>query len=213
MFDSSMVFFNTQKVTTKHVHGDYVRKAGNEEANEAFTRWMCEESPWRHYILNDDWHQLMNGGAIIDTQACGSANVLTICKLLRTKYEDTWRVPIWLNLVQKGVHPMIALIYSNNTNYNQSSASHTHNSSLYVPDTKKQMKNLFVDKIPRTDGWHCSAVIGVGFQGTGIIPVRAAEPKKVRKPDGWGGYVETTEAGDPSKLVETLKELEREYRK
>lgn len=214
MFRGSMVFFNTQKVTENNQTGSstHLRKAGNEEANEAFTRWMCEESPWRHLILNDDWHQLMTGGAIIDTKAGGSANLLTICKLLRTKYEDTWRVPIWFDLVQKGVHPMIALIYSNNTNQNQSAHYHTHNSSLYVPTTPKMMENLFVDKMPKTRGWTCSDVIG-GGSSTGLIPTKAAEPKKIRKPDGWGGYVETTEPGDPNKLIETLKELEREYRK
>jgi hypothetical protein len=217
MFKDSMVFFNTQTVDPlgngKSDSGGYLRKDGNAEANEAFTKWMCEESPWRDYILNDDWHQVMEGGAIIDTQACGSNNLLTICKLLRTKYEDTFRVPIWYNLVQKGVHPMIALIYSNNTNSNQNAYSHTHNSSLYVPTTPQQMELLFQDKIPKCDkGWDCKEVLG-GGSSVGLIPTKAAAPKKIKKPDGWGGYIETTEAGDPSELIETLKKLEKEYRK
>lgn len=230
MFKKSMVFFNTQKETKKTpVNNEgasscYTRKVSPQEAAEAFTKWMCEESPWRDYILNDDWRQVVHGGAIIDTKACGRNNLLAICKLLRTKYEDTWRVKTWHDLTQKGVHPMVALIVSQCVHNNLQGSNygggkyfpyHTHNSCFYAPLNEEQMEALFQDPIPKCDtNWTCAAVLKQSeCRESPYFNLAGVQTKKVKVPDGWGGYIMKDEPGNMDDYIESLKELERKFRK
>jgi hypothetical protein len=138
-YNGRHLFFNTIKNTY-----------ADPEAFQALCRWMKDKSPVRRFILNETYESMYHGGIIVDCTRCPSNVLLWICKVFRAAYEDTWRIPIWHKLVEKGVHPMVALCYSQCVNSKWADNRGTTHCSVFVPPmTKDEMKKLFIDHLPQ----------------------------------------------------------------
>jgi hypothetical protein len=223
----------------RHLHFNTIKNIyDNKEAFEAFCRWMKDKSPVRKFILNENYESMYHGGIIIDCTRCPSAALLWICKAFRAAYEDTWRIPIWYELVNEGVHPMLAMCYSQCVTANWADyGSTTHGSCMAPPTTKEHMKRLFIDHIEQKkpdpnevevdddydeddyywegSKWDTPSVFRPGvasYRWSPNIFYLPDKGKKQKVPDGWGGYIEKAVKLDAKEVAKELKKLEKEYK-
>jgi hypothetical protein len=198
-----------------------------EKLVEKFFTYICQESPLRNFVLNNDnLKQMINGGVIIDCKAAGSNATLWLCKTLRYAVEDPSRVKHWSDLVDAGVHPMLALCVASCVNsqlYDQGTS--THCSTFIPPATKEDMKRLFVDHLPNATSWETeyfkgfvtANVFGTAPGGYGyrwdkhLLPISKYGRATEKVPDGWGGYTLKPVVASIKKLAKDLIELQKEY--
>lgn len=201
------------------------------EANRAFVSWMCRESPWSVFVLNkDDLDELCNCGAIFDCDASGPKIAYVFAKTMRYTNEDTWRVPIWYELVsQFGVNPMMALIACSclTPSWGQQAMS-THNSTLTNPNTIEELRAVLTAKFPtvsrpfkRIDGegnphdsfdlfYPCPKASGSMFYAKPGTLIQAPKKKQEKVSDGWGGYAYKLVAESHEDFANHLKQLTKE---
>lgn len=199
-----------------------------EKLVKKFFTYICQESPLRNFVLNNDnLEQMLNGGVIIDCKAAGSNATLWLCKTLRYAVEEPFRVKHWSDLVDEGVHPMLALCVASCVNsrlYDQKAM--THCSTFQPPKNEEEMKGLFVDHLPNATSWQIGSDTGFSTAsvfGTKpkdvygymwdkhLLPLSKPGHATEKVPDGWGGYTLKPVVASIEKLAEDLIELQKEY--
>jgi hypothetical protein len=216
--DEPFVFVNDTKLSKNQSEEALVRK---------YYKYICQESPFRNFVLNNDnIDQLVNGGAIIDCRAAGSNETLWICKAMRYPVEEPYRVKYWDELTTFGVHPMLALcVASCVTPKFTDSGGQTHASVFCPPTTKEELKALFVDHLPDAKNWYtrsdtdfCTTRVFVSTSNLmwnrweqHILPLPKHGGIQKKVPDGWGGYTMITQEASVKDVAEELIKLQKEY--
>jgi len=202
---------------------------GGDAEERAFVEYICQWSPVRNFIINcDKIDELMNGGVVIDCLAAGSAVTLWICKTLRILYEEKYRRPLWTEMVKAGVHPMLALNFAMCATVDlRDQRQTTHNSSM-LPVSKRDIPALLVDHLPDAGEWKTGSDTrqvfpvdkkgratyggyGSGWNENHDLPLSKEGGRKIKVPDGWGGYTEKTEAADIDSMAKAMLELQKEF--
>lgn len=200
------------------------KNSSSEKLVRKYFKYLCQESPVRNFVLNNDnFEQLINGGAIIDCLAAGSDATLWLCKAMRYPVEEPYRVKHWNTLVTLGVHPMLALCVASCVNADFcDTGGATHASVFYPPKTKDHLNNLFVDHLPDSTGWNNAGFVtsrvfmpkstGVGHGWYNhLLPIPDQGGIKEKVPDGWGGYTLKPKMVSLEEVAEKLLELQKEF--
>jgi hypothetical protein len=193
----------------------FVKK--DEEANRAFLAWMKDKSPFRNFILNDDVNDMYEGAYLIDG-ICGPDNMMYLVKAFRMTIEDVHRIPFWYEMVKRGVHPMLAFLTANVVDENNGRGGSTHNTVMYEPKDKKELRKIFVDHVPSDKGdWTSTAVFNMVQADWGardsVLPLDRGGVKTEKVPDGWGGYTTRSIKVSVDTIAEDLVKLQKEVMK
>lgn len=214
------------------------RKVGEEEHHREFMKYLAQENPvGRQFIINkDDLSSIYEGGIVIDARRAGHNRTLWLGKAFRYCNEEPYRVEHWIKLVEKGVHPLVAMIsasiYTQNGSFTDAGLF-THAQVFANPESIEALSEaLFVKKfndlknyseIGRKPKEDTSTVFwarqwkgdGYGFRPEnkrGIIE-NCLKERREKVSDGWGGYIEKKTPGDFNCLVEHLQKLTSEAEK
>lgn len=151
---------------------------------------------------------------MIDVEAAGNAALLFICKAFRMMQEDQFRIPLWYEMVKRGVHPGLALcvcqcVRPTLKDYGWA----THNTCAVPPKNVEQLKCWFADTVYHRDSWEAiSCIYGrkIAAWSPHLLPI-SPNGRLIKVPDGWGGYTKKEEPQTLDALTEDLLKLQKEY--
>lgn len=204
-------------MTTLEVQQPKLRKE-----NRKFILWMTTESPFSVFVLNkDNEKDLVEHGVIFDSAAAGHKVSYFFAKALRFISEDTFRVKVWYDLTEKGVHPMTAFIACNLVNGSYAISKNTHNTVCCDPFTIEQLKGALTlrfdfdgnKKLKRSSDhnsfdllWYTPSEGYWNGRHGDLFGTPKSRQEKVS--DGWGGYTYKT-IGGRDEWIKKLKDLTR----
>lgn len=188
------------------------RNASYEKEYQIFMEYLAKENPvGRQFIINnDDLSSIFEGGIIINAREAGYNRTLWLGKAFRWCNEEPYRVHNWFRLIEKGVHPLVAMIAASFLREDgnlQAGRTFTHAQVFANPESIealaealsvtsfKPMRNYREKVVEREDTstvfWKRTVVLtGRPENKEGIIKDCIGSQKTERIPDGWGGYIE-----------------------
>lgn len=171
-----------------------------------FTKWVCRESPFAHGIVNkDNEEQILNQGIIIDGDAVGRGGVLWLCKALRYTVEDTFRIKMWQQFIDGGLDGLQAFIGCSiltSTGGVQTLATHC---GLFRYDHPNNIYAFYQELLKEKKRDNDDATRPAKYSNWSGQDWGTLKFKKVKKPDGWGGFIEKEEPADPEEFINKLK--------
>lgn len=188
----------------EHVVVD-ARKPGLHGINKDFTLWVSRESPYSHGVLNkDDEKQLINNAMTIDVEKVGRGGALWLCKASRHFKEDTWVPGFWSQLREQGLDGLQAFIGASILDANGEKRYGTTHVALYGYGSPVNLRKTY-DKVKEGKKLETFAVsTSLPF---GDKPWGDMKGGVVKKPDGWGGFIQMPCPGDAKNYAAMLKEI------
>jgi len=201
------------------------RSGNQEKADQAFIKYIVQDSPLSKFIINgDDLSSCYEGGIIIDA-AAGHNRTLFIAKALRWVTEERHRSNNWYKLVSKGAPPFEAMIAASvigTTGAIQTASGFTHaqvfGNLQKIEDLVEALKNP-LEPFKKYSDDPCADTSKVFWGPQVSLPnygrpiasasglIKGGSSRKQKVPDGWGGYIEK-EVGDKwDDVVRQLTEL------
>ena len=179
-------------------------KADWYNTNPDFMKWVAFEAPFNHGVLNKgDEKTLFNHASVIDTELVGKGGALWQCKAMRHFIEDTWKIDTWTTLRNHGLDGLQAFIGADILDSTGSPGQRTH-VGLFGYTTPDKLRKIY-DDLRAKERIDTSNAAAMGQAGIGCWG--SMKGKKVKKSDGWGGFVEVFTQGDAKDYVAALKEI------
>jgi hypothetical protein len=180
------------------------------KTNREFLRWILCESPFSHGVINDDEEEMLKRASVIDVEEVGVGGALWLCKASRHFTEDTWKPDIWDKLRTEGLNGLQAFIGSDILQASgQPSYGNTHVSLFsYMPPTN--LRKIY-DEVRGLKKIEDSKANRGGYGGSYSYAANrtwgSLAGKSVKKPDGWGGYVEVLQPCEAKVYAGLLREI------
>lgn len=175
--------------------------------NPEFVKWVINESPFSHGILNrENDEEWQNHAAVFDSEIIGKGGVLWTCKALRHFEEDTHKPGIWDKLRNEGLTGLQAFIGADIINADGDAQTNNTHVSLFRyadPVTLRKWYDEFVKikQIDTTEAYR-GGYVAYGGRQWGTLGY-TIEKKK----DGWGGFIEKKVPSHPKEFAAKLKEI------
>lgn len=178
-----------------------------QNVNKDFLLWVVKEAPFNHGIINrDNDEQLLNHAAAYDTKIIGQGGTLWQCKAMRHFTEDSYKLKTWSDLREEGLNGLQAFIGAdilNSAGGPQYYASHTGLFGYASPKKLRQFYNEISTK-KALDGSNASRN---DFNRNERVDWGSPQGMKVKKKDGWGGFVEVFQPCSVKDYAEKLREI------
>src|SRR5690348_5002763 len=170
-----------------------------------FLLWAACESPFSHGVLNrKNKDEILNHATVLDTREIGRGGALWVCKAIRHFKEDTHVPKTWDLLMEHGLTGLQAFIGADildSTGKPRPGQSHT---GLFGYGTPSQLRKIYDEMLGIKEIRNSNAHRGGNF---GAAQWGSLKSRKVRKPDGWGGFTERDVPCDVKEYVAQLKEI------
>lgn len=180
---------------------------------EDFVRWVCRASPFSHGVLNkDNDDELLNHAVVVDLGQVGMGGALWLAKALRYNSEDTWRPGVWNKLVEAGLDNLSSFVLCSMLANNGTVNAGGHNSLFYTM-TKAEFRVALAEfNKPELKNITSKATYPYKYDYYNVAQVEeywwsVKAGKPLKKPDGWGGYIEVPQPGSFADLVPVVNEI------
>ena len=201
-----------------------VRTHQDEEAFKRFVLWVARDTTLSKYVLNrDDEESLFEGGVILycGPDGLSHAQAMWLCKALRLHIELGGTAKTWADLVDNGVHPMVAFFCCSSFSKKTGRDNYTFNLGwLDHPDVVSRsdvvgmvLGHLNKDTSETHNVFSRPKALSFADKRFDLVELRRkwiGFSKPVKKPDGWGGFVETVEGLSTDKFIGTIREMNDE---
>lgn len=172
--------------------------------NKDFTLWVSRESPYSHGVMNkDDEKQLLNNAMTIDVEKVGKGGALWLCKASRHFKEDVHVPGFWSQLREQGLDGLQAFIGASILDLTGKFRSGTTHVALYGYGSPKALRDTY-ERVKKGEKLETFSVsVSLPFtESWGDMT-----GKMIKKPDGWGGFVQIQAPGDAKEYAAALKEI------
>lgn len=180
-------------------------KSDWKDLNSDFLLWVTQGSPFSHGVLNrDQKKELLDHASVMDTEIIGTGGALWLCKALRHFVEDTWKPEIWSKLRNEGLDGLQAFIGSDILTAEGRPYNACTHVSLFGYASPAHLRATYdkVRELKRIDGGQAACLGNFNAKEWGSLA-----GKMVKKPDGWGGFVEVRRPGEAKDYAQLLKEI------
>jgi len=174
------------------------------QSNPEYLKWVARESPFSHGVLNkDNEKELFEHASVFDMETIGKGGCLWLGKAFRYFVEDTWKPGYWDKLREAGLDGLQAFIGASILDQEGAPMGYSH-VNLVGYQNPKDLRATY-DRLKKIkDLKTTDAGIGMyakykNWGGLGFTVVR--------KPDGWGGYIEVKKPCDAKEYAEKLREI------
>lgn len=177
--------------------------------NKDFLLWVAQEAPFSHGLLNrNEEEEILNHASVIDTGIIGVGGALWLCKAFRHFEEDTHKPGIWSKLRNEGLNGLQAFIGCDILTAQGSPQFYNSHVSLFCYQSPQKIRKFYDEfkKIEKITSQNANRG-GYDFDARGNKNWGSLAGKKVKIPDGWGGYTEITKPCDVKEYVAILKEI------
>jgi hypothetical protein len=180
-------------------------KASWQKKHREYLLWCCKEAPFTHGVLNrDNDDELLNHACVMDTRDIGRGGALWLCKAVRHFTEDAHVINTWEKLREHGLNGLQAFIGADILNEEGTPKPHTTHTGLYGYTDPAGLRKWY-DEIRRKK---CIREYNVAESGQyGAARWGSLKGKKVKKPDGWGGFLEKFVPCEAKEYAAQLKEI------
>lgn len=175
------------------------------KTNPEFLLWVAKESPFHLGVLNrDEPEELFNHASVIDTEIVGKGGALWLCKAWRHFEEDAFKLKTWSKLREQGLDGLQAFIGSDILTSKGGPAHFNTHVGLFAYADPKSLRKIYdtIRNSSRIDTAEASSRGKNNESGWGSLV-----GEKVKKPDGWGGFIEITLPGNVETYATALKEI------
>lgn len=174
--------------------------------NKEYALWANREAPFTNAVLNkDDEQQILRQAAVIDIEPIGHGGCLWLCKVNRRFTEDTFKLDYWNKLREQGLDGLQAFIGSDLLDQTGALQSHCTHVSLFGAKTPAEVRKDYDD----ARGWVRLDNAQVNRPGGYAREHNwgGLKHKTIKKPDGWGGFVEMKQPCDVKTYANILREI------
>lgn len=176
-------------------------------SNKEFTLAVARDMPFSHGVLNrSNEKEILNHASVIDVDLVGPGGALWLCKAFRYNVEDKFRIPTWNSLMNEGLKPFQAFIGASILDSMGNAQYGTTHNCVFGYGTPAQLRASY-------DELQAGFIGDAQASRSHYISYSArshwgdSKCRKVKKPDGWGGFIETTEPGNMKEFAAKLKEI------
>lgn len=183
-------------------------KAEWHKLNPEYIKWVATGSPFSHGVLNrDNMKEIFNHASVFDMEKIGKGGCLWLGKAFRYFVEDKWKPGYWDLLRNEGLDGLQAFIGASilDGGGNPMSYSHVNLVGYCSPSDLRKVYDQLREMKKNTTSTAASGSVNHGVEqgkNWGCLKGRV-----VKKPDGWGGFIEKQEAGDAKEYAAQLKEI------
>lgn len=171
------------------------------------TLWVARESPFAPGVLNaHSEDELLNHAMVIDSDVVGHGGALWLCKVIRCNTEDDWKIVTWKKLQEHGLDGLQAFIGASILGPQGFPLETQTHCGLYTYVNPELLRQWYdeIRTMKRNDTIDAQRN---KWQSGGWPNWGSLAGKKVKKPDGWGGFTEVTEPCDVKDYASKLKEI------